>query len=152
MADRGARAGLDVLARGAQLVLDVDVRRRDERVDPRARGVAYRLPGSLDVGRLSAASPQMTGPSTCRAIGPHRVEVAGRGDREARLDDVDAQPCELLRDLELLGAVEADPRRLLAVAQGGVEEDDPLVVVMRSSFFSFSAFVMSRLQAAATRR
>jgi hypothetical protein len=85
---------------------------------------------------------------------PHRLEVAGRGDREARLDDVDAQPRELLRDLELLGAVEADPRRLLAVAQGGVEEDDPLAVFRHVVVpFSCSSRVpfVSRLQAAATR-
>ena len=41
--DGGARLALDVLARGLQLVLDVDVRRRDEGVDARALGVAYRL-------------------------------------------------------------------------------------------------------------
>ena len=52
----------------------------------------------------------------------HRLEVAGRGDREAGLDDVHAEPRELLRDLELLLLVERDPRRLLPVAQGGVED------------------------------
>ena len=32
----------------------------------------------------------------------HRLEVARRGDREAGLDDVDAEPRKLVRDLELL--------------------------------------------------
>jgi hypothetical protein len=50
------------------------------------------------------------------------LEVAGRGDREARLDDVDAQARELVGDLELLGRVERDAGRLLAVAQRGVED------------------------------
>ena len=52
----------------------------------------------------------------------HGLEVAGRGDREARLDDVDAQARELVGDLELLGRVQRDARRLLAVAQRGVED------------------------------
>jgi hypothetical protein len=34
------------------------------------------------------------------------LEVAGRGDREPGLDDVDAQPGELMRDLELLHGVQ----------------------------------------------
>jgi hypothetical protein len=38
------------------------------------------------------------------------LEVARRGDREARLDHVDAEPRELMRDLELLGDVQRDPR------------------------------------------
>ncbi len=41
--DRGPRLGQDVLARVLQLVLDVDVRRRDEGVDARSLSVAYRL-------------------------------------------------------------------------------------------------------------
>src|SRR5919106_1768987 len=58
----------------------------------------------------------------------HGLEVARRGDREARLDDVDAQAAELVRDLQLLGRVQRDARRLLTVAQRGVEDDDPVVV------------------------
>src|SRR5439155_3393280 len=51
-----------------------------------------------------------------------RLEVAGRADREAGLDDVHAEPSELVRDLELLRRVERDARRLLAVAQRRVED------------------------------
>ena len=65
---------------------------------------------------------------------PHGLEVADRGDREARLDDVDAQAGELVCDLELLGAVQRDARRLLTVAQRGVEDDDPVVVHVACSF------------------
>ena len=50
------------------------------------------------------------------------LEVAGRGDREAGLDDVDAQARELVGDLELLAGVERDAGRLLAVAQRRVED------------------------------
>jgi len=85
--DGRARLALDVLAGGLQLVDDVDVRRRDERVDARSIGVAYRFPRAVDVGRMSAreagasafsaastsgrlqrASAAMIGPSICRAI------------------------------------------------------------------------------------
>ena len=68
------------------------------------------------------ARPQMTGPSTCAGDRLDRLEVAGRGDREAGLDDVDAEPGELLGDLELLGRVQRDAGRLLAVAQRRVED------------------------------
>src|SRR3954468_3225149 len=50
------------------------------------------------------------------------LEVARRRDREAGLDHVNAKPRELVRDLDLLLLVERDPRRLLAVAQRGVED------------------------------
>ena len=59
---------------------------------------------------------------------PYRLEVTWRGDRESSLDHVDAEPRQLLRDLQLLGRVERDPRRLLAVSQGRVEDDDPVGV------------------------
>ncbi len=53
-----------------------------------------------------------------------RLEVAGRGDREAGFDDVDAQIDQRLRDLQLLVEVHAAAGRLLAVAERGVENDD----------------------------
>ena len=74
------------------------------------------------------ARPQITGPSTLRAIASHRLEVARRGDREARLDHVDAQARELLRDLDLLLRVQRDAGRLLAVPQRRVEDVDPVLV------------------------
>ena len=51
-------------------------------------------------------------------------ELAGRRDGEPGLDDIDVEPRELLRDLELLGLGQRDARRLLAVAQGRVEDPD----------------------------
>ena len=121
--DRGARLALDVLARGLQLVLDVDVRGRDERVDARSLGVAYGLRRRASMSAAWArARPAMTGPCDLAGDRLHGLEVAGRGDREAGLDDVDAQARELVGDLELLGRVQRDARRLLAVAQRRVED------------------------------
>ena len=51
------------------------------------------------------------------------LEVALAGDGEPGLDDVDPEAGELLGDLHLLADVEADPGGLLAVAEGGVEDD-----------------------------
>ena len=51
-------------------------------------------------------------------------EIAFRGDREAGLDDVDAHGVEHLGDFELLLMGHGGAGRLLAVAQGGVEDDD----------------------------
>jgi hypothetical protein len=70
--------------------------------------VAHRLPGGVDVGSATArARPAITGPFTSLRDLGDRLEVAGRWSREARLDDVDVQPRELLRDLELL--LEGEP-------------------------------------------
>ena len=139
------RALLDVGARGLELVLDVDVRRRDEGVDPRSLGVAYRLGGTLDVGRLS---PRQAGDHRALHLAGDRLdrlEVAGRGDREAGLDDVDPEPRELVRDLELLGRVQRDPGRLLAVAQGRVEDDDPLRVDVHGLLLWLTSWFLLRL-------
>ena len=123
---RHGRAGLreDVLARGAELVDDVDVRRRDERVDARVRGVAYSSRGGLHIGCLSSSEAGDDRALDLAGDRLHRLEVAGRRDREAGLDDVDAEAGELVGDLELLAGVQRDAGRLLAVAQRGVEDAD----------------------------
>ena len=83
-------------------------------------------------GAWARARPAMTGPSTSAAMPADRLEVTRRGDREARFDDVDPEPRELVRDLELLPHVQRDAGRLLAVAQRGVEDDDPVVRALLS--------------------
>ena len=67
-------------------------------------------------------SAVMTGPRTAVAIASTASKSPVAGDREAGLDDVDPEARQLLGDLELLGDVERDARRLLAVTQGGVED------------------------------
>ena len=54
------------------------------------------------------------------------LEVAVRRDREAGLDHVDAHLLQHLGDAQLLGHGHRAAGRLLAVAQGGVEDDDAL--------------------------
>ena len=108
--DRGARLALDVLARRLELALDVDVARGDEGVDARALGVLDRVPGGVDV--LHARARQAADDRALDLAGDRldRLEVAGRGDREAGLDDVDAEARELVRDLDLLLRVQRDAR------------------------------------------
>ena len=64
----------------------------------------------------------MIGPRTALAIASTASKSPSAGDREPGLDDVDAEARELLGDLELLADVERDAGRLLAVAQGRVED------------------------------
>ncbi len=119
---------LDVLAVGLQLVGDVDVGGRDKGVDPRPLRVLDRIPRGIDIGLVGA-----------REAADHRAfdragdrldgfEVAGGGDRKARLDHVDAEARQLLGDLDLLLGVERDSRRLLAVTQRGVKNVDAVGV------------------------
>ena len=68
----------------------------------------------------------MTGPLDVRGDRPHRLGVRLRRDREAGLDDVDAERRELARQLQLLVDPHRKAGRLLAVAQGGVEDRQPV--------------------------
>ena len=53
--------------------------------------------------------------------GARRFEIAGRGDRETRFEDVHAQLFDLPGELQLLLAVHRKTGRLLAVAQRRIE-------------------------------
>src|SRR5262249_38996229 len=55
-----------------------------------------------------------------------RPEIVLAGDREAGLDDVDAEGVELAGHADLLLEVHAATGRLLAVAQRRVEDGDPV--------------------------
>ena len=148
----GARLALHVLARRLELVLDVDVARRDERVDARALGVLDRVPGSIDVLGVRARKPTDHRPVHVPRDGLHGLEVARRGDGEAGLDHVDPETSELMRNLELLLLVQRDPRRLLPVAQGRVEDlYSVLLTAVHVALFHFRPVPLRlRLQAAAT--
>ena len=114
----------------AQLVLQVDVGGRDERVDSRLPGVLHGLPAAVDVaephagqaadGRRVLQRPDLLG----HLAGGFEVLV--RRDREAGLDDVDLQAGQLAGHLELLHRVHGEARRLLAVPQCRVEDDDAI--------------------------
>src|SRR4030095_11804582 len=113
---------LHVLAARLELMLDVDVARRDEGVDARGLRVLDRVPAGARALPVVSRQPAYDRSVHLARDRLHRLEIARRGDREAGLDDVDAEPRELVGDLELLLLVERDPGRLLPVAQGRVED------------------------------
>ena len=64
----------------------------------------------------------MVEPRTRRAMASTASKSPWLAIGKPGLDHVDAEPRELLGDLELLAHVERDAGRLLTVAQGGVED------------------------------
>ena len=108
-----------------KLPLHVDRGRREEDVDPRAAGAREGLGCGVDVLGLRAAERRDGGALGGIGDRADALEVSGRRDGEPRLDHVDPEALELLRDLDLLVGRKRDPRRLLAVAQRGVEHRDP---------------------------
>ena len=106
-------------------MLEVDVAGRDEDVEVRPLGDLDRLDRPLRIAVLAAGEGR-DGDPAAGLLGdpPDRLEVARRGGREAGLDDVDLEPRELAGDVELLGGGQAGAGRLLAVAQGRVEDAD----------------------------
>ena len=123
----------DLPLRHPEHVLHVDLRGRDEDVDPEPVGALQRLGGALDVAGHHASERR-----DHRALHAGRdladgVELAVGGDREPGLEDVDVQPGELLGDLDLLVLRERDAGRLLPVAQGGVEEPDYVGVAVTTA-------------------
>ena len=103
----------------------MDVAGRDEQVEVRPLGDADRLDRALRVAVLAARERRDRDPALRLLRDPaDRLEVAGRGGREAGLDHVDLEPRELPRDLELLRGGQAGAGRLLAVAQRRVEDPE----------------------------
>ena len=107
-----------------ELVLEVDRRRGQEDVKARARGRLQRAGRGRDVLLLRACQ---CGHAARADLGGHaadRLQLGLRSHREAGLDDVDAQPLELAREAHLLVRSHRAAGRLLAVAEGRVEDGD----------------------------
>ena len=93
-----------------ELLLHVQRARRDENVDPGAARIRERLAGRVEVVTDGSGEG---GDGRRLDGGRHRaraLEVTGRRAREAGLDDVDAEPLELLSDLRLLVGLQRDAR------------------------------------------
>ena len=126
MGDR--RDGLfeDLGARLPELVFKVDVRRRDEGVDPGRGRPGDRLPGAVDVGRIRPGERRdLTAPDLPGDL-LDGGKVAVRGHRETGLDDIHAHFFELAGDPQFFVRVHARPRRLLAVPKRRVKNKNPL--------------------------
>src|SRR5271155_4952353 len=107
-------------------MLDVNVRRRDERVNAWSLRVLDGVPRSVDIELRSACQSTDDGAFDLARDRLDGLEVAGRGDRKASLDHVYVEARELMGDLQLFLPVQRDPRRLLAVAQRRVEDQDAI--------------------------
>ena len=123
-------AGLldDLLGRHAELVLHVEVARRDEDMEAGTLSVLEGLPRRVDVALLRAIERRDRAAAYVLGHEANALNLAGRGHCEAGLNDVDAEPFELARDLQLLLRVQANARRLLAIAQRGVEDLDVILI------------------------
>ena len=75
----------------------------------------------------------------------HRLEIALRGDREAGLDHIDAQRVQNIGDFQLFLESHRGAGALLAVAQGGVENEDAVGVGGRMRFGHGMVLMMDAL-------
>ena len=100
-------------------------------MDARLLGRLDRFAGAVDVLEAGAGEPADHG--VLGALGDlvDGGEIALGGDRKAGLDDVDAHGVEQLGDFELLLVRHGGAGALLAVAQGGVEDDDAVLLGLR---------------------
>ena len=96
-------------------------------MDAGTLGVLDGAPGLVDVVGMGAGQRGDDRPLDFPGDVGNRFEVAGGAGGETGLDDVHVHPMKLPRDLHLLGAGHADARRLLSVAEGGVQEHNSFV-------------------------
>ena len=94
----------------------------DEGVNARAAGVRQRLGGAFHIERAAARQGRHLRPGKLAADGLHRFEIAFRGDGEAGFQDVHAEFHQFAGHAQLFRDGHAAARRLLAVAQRGVED------------------------------
>ena len=91
-------------------------------MDPHVVAVPQGFPGTIDI--LVTTAGQAADGRAPHSIGDlaYRFKIAHGSDRKSGLDDVHAQIDQRLRNFELLAQIHAAARRLLAVAQGRVED------------------------------
>src|ERR1700681_4906261 len=97
-------------------------------MDATTPGKLHSLRAAVDVLRMRARQAGDHGVLGTPCDLADRLEVAFGGDRKAGLDDVDAHVVEHLGDLELFLEAHGGAGALFAVAQGGVEYNDAVLV------------------------
>ena len=138
--DVGDRELHHLLRRHVELDAHVQRRRGDHGVDAAAPGEFHGFRAAVDVLRIGARQAGDHGVLGAPGDLADRLEIAFRGDGEAGLDDVDAHVVEHLGDLDLLLEGHGGAGALFAVAQGGVEYDDAVLVGLGSGGHSENSF------------
>jgi len=105
-----------VLAIHVEFVLEMDFRGRDKNVNPGMRGFIHGAQSRIYILFAGARETQHDGFGERLCDAADRLEVAGRGDGKAGLDDIHVQAFELTRERDLLLDVHRATGRLLAVA------------------------------------
>jgi len=106
-------------------VFQVDVAGRDEGVNAGPLGRLERPGGSFHVQRAGAGQGGNRNPGELAAHCGNGLEIAVGGNGKPRFDHVDSQFHQFVRHAQLLGNCHAAAGRLLAIAQGSVEECKP---------------------------
>ena len=109
-------------------MLEVDVARGNKGMDAAIRRGGHGVGTGLDIapGRPGKATDDGSiNAAHHLSDALDSAEIPGAGEGETGLDDVHSQAGKLLGDRQLLLKVQAGARRLLAVPQGGVENQYP---------------------------
>ena len=119
---------VDLLRLLLEFVFHVYRRGGQEGMDAPALGRLDRFGAAIDV--LERRAREAADHGVLRALGDlvDGGEITLRRDRETGLDDVDAHVVEQFGDFDLLIVRHGGAGALLAVAQGGVEDDDAVLL------------------------
>ena len=111
----------DFLAGRVELIFDVAIAGTDASMDSLVLGILQCLGSAINI--LLHCTSQRTDGWPCNRLGNlhHRIEVARAWNREARLNDINAQLLQRLSHLNLLNRVQLTSWNLLAIAKGCVE-------------------------------
>jgi|GEM_PF-5776136 len=116
-----------LLAGDAELGGEVEIGGGEEGVDAGFLSGLDGAGGGFDVLALATGEGGDFGAADFSGDGEDGLEVSVGGDREAGFEDVDAEVGDFVSHAELFGVVHGAAGGLLAVAEGGVEEDDVVV-------------------------
>ena len=118
-----------------QLVFHVQRAGCNEGVDAFALGRFERFRRAFDILPVGPRQPAYDRGGDGLGNLLHGLEIAVRRDGETGLDDIDAELVQHLGDAQLFLQVHGRARRLLAVAQSRVENDDSVVVLALAHLF-----------------
>ena len=118
------RALLRLVARHSELVLQMDIRSREKRMNADLRGPLQCLPGSIDILRARPRQAANRRSLDFLRDPPHRFKIPRRAIGKSCLDDIDPQSCQLLRHHDFLFHIHAGAWRLLAVPQRRIKNSD----------------------------